>query len=167
MTLLCRLSIAATALTLSTCTLAAQAPPTADSTAAIARSLERIAVALERIERAQGFQIWLARAEVAAVGQRELERQLTSAAARVDGHDEERRQLEATLERLDELARSPDYPVEQADAERRQIENRLTGLREARRDAEARRAELESRLVAAERQVQDLLADIDRQMRAP
>jgi chromosome segregation ATPase len=143
----------------------AQQPP--DPQAAIARSLERIAVALERIERAQGFQIWLARAEVAAVGQRELERQLTSAAARVDGHDEERRQLEATLERLDELARSPDYPVEQADAERRQIENRLTGLREARRDAEARRAELESRLVAAERQVQDLLADIDRQMRAP
>jgi chromosome segregation ATPase len=149
--------------------LPALAPSTAgaEEETAISRSLERIAAALERIERAQGFQVWLQRTEVAAVGLRELERQLDAARARVASIEEEIRDLEAMRERIELLARDPSYSADQAEMERRTVQSRVEALQSRRREAEARRDELETRFVVAQRDLEDRLADLDRQLRAP
>jgi hypothetical protein len=150
----------------------ALATPLAAAAAALpddvsARALERIAAALERIERGQRFQLWPERAQLDAAALREVERKLDAADDRVEALETEAAHLAATIERIEEAARDPDYPAEQAAAERRQLELRAAQVRAARREAGDRRSELEARLAAAERELADRLADLDRQLRAP
>jgi vacuolar-type H+-ATPase subunit I/STV1 len=151
-----------------TTSLSAQAPisdPTGDDR--IVRALERIAGALERLERSQGQEVWLRRAEMSAISQREVKRQLVQSRSRLASLEEERQMLLVHLEQLEELERDPNNSMDQLENQRRELEGRLDLIRPLRRQAEARTGELESRLASAQRDLEDRLADIDRQLRAP
>jgi len=146
---------------------AARSDPAEDPQVAIALALGRIADSLERLERAQGQEVWLRRTEISAIRQRELDRQLAEIRDRISGLSGERQTLLGNVERLANLARDPNYPQEEIESQRLMLQDRMQVVVSALTEARDRRSELEARLAEAERELEGRLLDLDRQLRAP